>query len=249
MGYDVSAHLLTSAPDLARLESLPGGIAWTVYRDGDGAAWYVDTYASGKKHEWPFTSVPNLKRIPFELPESLGPLSGVFAALDAAELTHGFELAFVRLNLLLSSTLRLPVLSIYSDDEGVDLACLSEDGMLSRLRGKFWDIDLTFREGTIEIQPLRIDDEDVELTDLGDLHDPARGISVMERNVPHVSRLHGVACAEVSSFLGMPEAPLGLGYFDVVKVPSITVAASVQSTARASSGPDAAPWWKFWGRT
>jgi hypothetical protein len=246
MGYLVTAHVIKSEPDLARLEALPKGIAWAAYRESDASAWYLDTFEAGRNHEWPFTSLPVYKELPRDLPDSLGPLSRVHAALKAAKLADGFVGTFLNLNLLLSRTLQLPVLSFCSDDEGVDFACLSEGGVLRRLRCNCYDIVVTFSEGKVAIQPLQLDDDDVEQTDLSALHDPVNGISVMERKQYPPRRLHQVACEEAMAFLGTAEPPLGIGSFDGIRGVPPKIAASAQFSASPPPVPGAKPGWKVW---
>lgn len=248
MGFYVAAHVFTSAPDLAKLEALPGHVAWAVYRDEDARTWFLDAFEPGKKHEWPFTSMPHSKSLPRDLPESLSQLSRVYAGLRKARIADSFDIAFLNLNLLLSKTLQLPVSSVCSDDDGLDFACVSHNGILQRLRCECSDVEIVFRDGKVEIQPVRIQDDDFDLTDLTDLHDPASGISVLERNKDHSSLLHLIAGQELSAFLGTSTPPLGLGRFDGVELPPIKVAASTQPSAEPVRGMPAKPWWKFWAR-
>lgn len=249
MGYLIAAHVTKSEPDLAQLETLPTNLAWAVYRDDDASAWYVDTFVTGEKHEWPFTYVPDCKDLPRDLPDNLGQLSRVYAALKVARLADSFDRTLLNLNLLLSSTLKIPVLSFCSDDDGLDFACMSQGGTLLRLHCECGDISITYREGKIEIQPLRFDnDDDMELTDLTDLHDPANGIFVLDRDKNHTGRLHFIASEEVLSFLGTSSPPLGLGCFDGIEMPPIKIAMSAQSSANAQSKSQIKPWWRFWGR-
>ncbi len=245
MGYLVTAHIIKSEPDLARLEALPRGIAWTAYREPGASAWYLDPFEAGRKQEWPFTSLPAYKELPRDLPDSLGQLSRVYAALKAAKLAVGFVRTFLNLNLLLSRTLQLPVLSFCSDDDGMDFACWSEGGALRRLRCECGDVLVTFSEGKVEIQPLQMDDDEAP-TDLSALHDPANGISVMEQPQDPSSRLHHIASVEAMAFLGTAEPPLGIGSFDGIQGVPPKIAASAQSSAAPPPVPGAKPWWKVW---
>ncbi len=246
MGYLISAHALKSEPDLAKLESLPRGVSWAVYRDDDAQSWYVDTFATGSKHDWPFTSVSAFRFLPRDLPQNLNQLSRVYEALNEARLADGFDRTFLNLNLQLSNSLQLPVLSFYSDDEGHDFACLSQNGTLQRLRCECYDIELIYRNGKTEIQPLRIKDDDFVPTDLAELHNPEAGISVLERNKDHSSLLHLIAGEEVSSFLGTSKPPLGLGSFDGNAKPPTMFATSASPSTKAQHVQDTRPWWKFW---
>lgn len=246
MGYLISAHALKSEPDLSRLEALPKEVSWAVYREDDSPIWYVDTFATGKKHEWPFTSLPSFKSIPRDLPQSLDPLRRVYEALDAADLADGFDRAFLNLNLLLSNIVQLPVLSFYSDDDGNDFACLSQNGTLQRLRCECYDVEFIYQDGKIKIQPFRIEDDEFEPTDLAGLHSPESGISVLDRDKQQSSRLHHIAGEEVSSFLDTSEPPLGLGSFDGIYKPPTLVATSVRPDTKAHGARATRPWWKFW---
>jgi len=76
-----------------------------------------------------------------------------------------------------------------------------------------------YQNGRVTIQPLQleIEDDEGDLTDFRQLHDPEAGIAVMERNKEQSTLLHFVAGSELATFLDMPTAPLGLGSFDGIE--------------------------------
>ena len=228
MGYLVAAHVTRTAPDVARLKMFPPGLAWAVYRDQDVPAWYLDTFKAGLKQKWPFTSTPLTKDFQLDLPDDLGALTRVHAALQSARLSNGFKRVFLNANLFISKILQRPVCSFYSDDDGLDFACVSDNGVLQRLRCECGDLEIVYQNGKLTIQPLQleIEDDEGDLTDFRQLHDPEAGIAVMERNKEQSTLLHFVAGSELATFLDIPTAPLGLGSFDGIEKMPLKIASS-----------------------
>jgi hypothetical protein len=228
MGYLVAAHVTRTAPDVARLKMLPPGLAWAVYRDEDVPAWYLDTFKAGLKQQWPFTSTPLTKDFPPDLPDNLGALTRVHAALQSARLSNGFKRVFLNANLFISKILQRPVCSFYCDDDSLDFACVSDNGVLQRLRCECGDLEIVYQNGIVTIQPLQLEVEDDErdLTDFRQLHDPEAGVAVMERNKEQSTLLHFVAGLELATFLDIPAAPLGLGSFDGIEKMPLKIASS-----------------------
>lgn len=250
MGYLIVAHVTKQAPDTAKLAAaLPSSIAWSLHRDDEANAFYIDTYKAGRAQEWPFTSMPPTKDISLEFAPDLASLQAVYRALEEAQLANAFKRGLLNMNLALSKALQLPVCSLCSDDEGLDFVCISESGRLQRLRCECGDLDIVYEPGKVTIQPLLQEEED-DLTDMSDLHDPLTGIQVLDRNVTQTPLLHFVASTEVTAFLGVKQAPLGLGSFDGMESPPRKVAGSAPAPAPT---PPPAPlaeqkkaWWKLW---
>ena len=88
MGYLVAAHVARTAPDVARLKMLPPGLAWDLYRDEDVPAWYIDTFKADRKKKWTFASPTLTRDFPIDLPDDLGALTRVYAALQSARLAN-----------------------------------------------------------------------------------------------------------------------------------------------------------------
>jgi hypothetical protein len=228
MGYLVAAHVTRTAPDMARLKMLPPGLAWAVYRDQDVPAWYLDTFRADRKQQWPFTSPTLTRDFPLDLPDDLGALSRVHAALQSARLANGFKRGFLNASLFISKILQRPVCSFYCDDDGLDFACVSDNGVLQRLRCECGDLEIVYQNGRVTIQPLQleIEDDEGDLTDFRQLHDPEAGVAVMARNTEQSTLLHFVAGSELATFLDIPTAPLGLGSFDGIEKMPLKIASS-----------------------
>ncbi len=228
MGYLVAAHVTRTAPDVARLKMLPRGIAWAVYRDEDVPAWYLDTFKADRKKKWTFASPTLTRDFPIDLPDDLGALTRIYAALQSARLANGFKRGFLNANLFISKILQRPVCSFYSDDDGLDFACVSDNGVLQRLRCECGDLEIVYENGRVTIQPLQleIEEDERDLTDFRQLHDPQAGVAVMERNKERSTLLHFVAGSELATFLETPTAPLGLGSFDGLEKMPLKIASS-----------------------
>jgi hypothetical protein len=134
MGYFVTAHATRTEPDVARLKLFPHDLAWNLYRDQDAPAWYLDTFKAGQKHLWPFTSLALTAGFSLDLPDELGALTRVYAALHHVRLANGFRRSFLNANLFISKTLQQPICSFCTDDDRLDFACVSDGGKLHRLR-------------------------------------------------------------------------------------------------------------------
>jgi hypothetical protein len=143
-------------------------------------------------------------------------LTRVYAALQSARLANGFKRGFLNANLFISKILQRPVCSFYSDDDSLDFACVSDNGVLQRVRCECGDLEIVYQNGRVTIQPLQleVDEDEGDLTDFNQLHDPDAGVAVMERNKEQSTLLHFVAGSELAAFLEIPTAPLGLGSFD-----------------------------------
>ena len=213
MGYFVTAHVTRTAPDVARLKMLPPGLAWAVYRDQDVPAWYLDTFKADRKQKWPFTSTPLTKDFPLDLPDDLRALTRVHAALQSARLSNGFKPVFLNANLFISKILQRAVCSFYCDDDSLDFACVSDNGVLQRLRCECGDLEIVYQNGRVTIQPLQleIEDDEGDLAEFRQLHDPEAGVAVMERNKEQSTLLHFVAGSELAAFLEIPNGSASFG--------------------------------------
>ncbi len=231
MGYLVAAHVTRTAPDVARLKMLPPGLAWAVYRDEDVPAWYLDTFKADRKKKWTFASPTLTRDFPLDLPDDLQSLTRVYAALQSARLANGFKRGFINANLFISKILQRPVCSFYSDDDGLDFACVSDNGVLQRLRCECGDLEIVYQNGRVTIQPFQPEVDETNLTDLSQLHDPEAGVAVMERNKEQSTLLHFVAGSELAAFLDIPTAPLGVGSFDGLEKMPLKIASSDGPTA------------------
>jgi hypothetical protein len=80
----------------------------------------------------------------------------------------------------------------------------------------------------VTIQPLQleIEDDEGDLADFRQMHDPEAGVAVMERDKEHSTLLHFVASSELATFLEIPTAPLGLGTFDCLPKMPLKIASS-----------------------
>jgi hypothetical protein len=165
-------------------------------------AWYLDTFKAGLKQQWPFTSTPLTRDFPLDLPDDLRALTRVHAALQSARLSNGFKRVFLNANLFISKILQRPVCSFYCDDDSLDFACVSDNGVLQRLRCGCGDLEIVYQNGGVTIQPLQpeVDDDEGGLTNFRQLHDPEAGVAVMERNKEQSTLLHFVAGSELAAF-------------------------------------------------
>ena len=247
MGYLVVAHIMKNMPDLARLSELPTSMDWSLHQDDGVGAFYLDTFKAGRKQDWPFTSMPPTKEIPLDFAPDLEPLAAIYRVLEKSQLAHSFPRGFLNLGLAISKALLQPVCSFCSDDDGLDFAFISDSGRLLRLHCECNDLDIVYEDGEMTVQPLLLEDDEF-ITDVSLFCDLPNNIHVQDRNVEHSPRLHRVASLEATRFLGLQEAPLGLGSFDGMEsTPGKIASSSNMQTEEPKTAPKAKrPWWKVW---
>ncbi|MDL2197487.1 hypothetical protein QQF45_00255 [Halopseudomonas aestusnigri] len=141
MGYLLAFSVAKECADSSKLVELPQSLPWKVFGTEQFPDKLVDVFDFRKDWEYPFSSVPAAKDLPLQFPDPLGALNELYDELRKKNRANGFKRAFINLNLQLSQLLSTEVLSVISDDEGTDLACVSVDGQLKKLR---------FRAGKIE---------------------------------------------------------------------------------------------------
>jgi hypothetical protein len=187
MGYFISGHLLEQEPELALVRAaLPHSIGCRAFRHRSVPLFAIDTYRAAKPPRWPLAAATPATDIPLELPESLSTLTAIYRRLLDEGVANGFKRAYVNLSSLLSSALRQRVLTIYSDDDGNDFACLTHSGMLASLVGRCGDYIVRFERG---------------------------GQALLEPG-PEDHRLHVLASEHLQACFGLDGTQLGLGSFD-----------------------------------
>ena len=126
MGYLIAGHFVRQRPDAARLRAaLPTSIGFTVYKHLRHPVFAIDTYRATKPSQFPFSASTPATDIPLEVsPE----LSAVYEELRSENAANGLKRSYVNLSRALSSAVSQDVLSVFSDDDGNDFACLSRGG-------------------------------------------------------------------------------------------------------------------------
>jgi len=132
MGYLVSIHLTTQQPDAAVLRSLlPSSIGFAIYRHNDLNLFGIDTFKASKPPSYPFATATPATDLPLELGPHLHSLSDMYEVARVSGSANGIKRSYINLAELLSDGLGQPVLSIFSDDDGSDFACLAKAGRVS----------------------------------------------------------------------------------------------------------------------
>lgn len=174
MAYLLAFSVVREHPDSSRLGELPQSLPWKVFGTERFSEAFVDVFDYRKDWKYPFCSIPAVKDLPLQFPEPLDHLNELYDELRKKNRANGFKRAFINLNLKLSDLLSAEVLSVISDDEGTDLACISVAGELKKLRFRAGGIEANWSQDTG--------------TDLG---------------TKSSSRLHRIAEEECSQFLGV----------------------------------------------
>jgi hypothetical protein len=173
MGYLLSMTAFKSTPSNIALHQLPKSLPWKLYRAKSVDVLLLDVFNIKLNGEHPFCSIPAIQDLPLQFDIPLTELNALYESLRKKNRENGFKRAFVNLNLMVSRLVAAKTLSFVSDDEGVDLACISENGSLNRLR---------FRAGGVEVQWAN-----------------GQGATQIKRES---SQLHRIAKEECTSFLG-----------------------------------------------
>jgi hypothetical protein len=183
MGYLISGHFVKPRPDAGRLRAaLPKSIGFTVYEHLRHPVFAIDTYRATKPTEFPFSAATPATDIPLEVsPE----LSAVYEQLRSENAANGLKRSYVNLSRMLSSAVSQDVLSVFSDDDGNDFACLSRGGEVVSGIAKCEAYIVRFGPSQASRSPASSE-----------------------------SRLHELSPEAVTSFLGVSAADLGFGSMD-----------------------------------
>jgi hypothetical protein len=162
-----------------------------------------------------------------------------------ARLANGFKRGFLNANLFISKILQRPVCSFYSDDDSLDFACVSDNGVLQRVRCQCGDLEIVYQNGRVTIQPLQleIDEDEGDLTHFSHLHDP-------EAVLPSWSATRNSRLSCISSLAR--NWPLFSTYQPLRSVwEALTSSRKCRSKSHQAirplihSNPPARPWWKL----
>jgi hypothetical protein len=187
MGCLISAHFLEHEPTLVSVRAaLPPSLACRAYRHRSLRLFAIDTYRAAKPPRVPFLAATPATDLPLELPESLSSLTVTYRRLVEEGVANGLKRAYINLSSLLSDVLRQRVLTIYSDDDGNDFACLTESGVLVSLIAQCGEYVVRFQHG---------------------------GQAVLEPGSEN-RRLHALASEHLQTCFGIDGTELGLGSFD-----------------------------------
>ena len=184
MGSLISGHFMKELPDIAAVKAvLPASLGCRLLSHRDLKLFAIDTYRAAKARRWPLAVATPATDLPLELPESLSELTALYERLLKEGGANGLKRAYINLSRLLSELTRQPVLTLYSDDDGNDFACLGRSGELVSL-----------------------------LTWCGEyLVQYEQGGRVLLKPRPSGHRLHALASFALRKWFGIEGAALGLG--------------------------------------
>ena len=187
MGYFISGHLLEHEPDLAPVKAvLPRSLGCRALSHRRLPLFAIDTYRATKLPRSPLSLATPSTDISLELPESLSTLTATYKRLLAEGGANGLKRAYISLSSLLSSALPHRILTLCSDDDGNDFACLTQSGLLTSLVARCGKYIVRFEQGT----------------------------GVLLESAPEDPRLHALASEHLQACFGIDGAEVGLGSFD-----------------------------------
>lgn len=185
MGHLVSGHFTVEKPDPERVRAaLPAPIAFRIYKHDALAVFAVDTFRASKPPRQPLSAATPATDLPLALP-STGGRERAVRDVRAKGTANGLKRSYIHLSCALSAKLIQPVLSLFSDDDGNDFACVSRNGAAERIAARCGNELILFDRGRLCVTR----DDGVE------------------------SRLHAVASREFELFTGKPASALVLGTF------------------------------------
>jgi hypothetical protein len=213
MGSLLAAHIVRAAPAVESLDRLSPSVGWAAYREPATGAVLIDVFHADAAPRHPFTRLPRLPDLAEALPDALAPLNQLYEALLRERQASPFRRRYINLNLMLSRATSRPVFSFASDDDGLDLACVSVAGQLHRLRFETGRLDIVWSEGRGVVRPLHTDDDVVVAGRDLELFESLSDFKVMAPE-PGSSALHRIANDESKAFLRTETSILGLGRWD-----------------------------------
>lgn len=254
MGYGVTAHIVRQPVDAAALKVLPRGLKWRLYRDEAAGAWLIDVHVDERGGRYPFTQGPDALERPTGGRSKTRELDVFYRALETLELDLYVPPGVAALSKLLSAALGQEVLSVASDDDGMDIACLSRGGALVSVEYSS-EADVSWTADGVLVRPL-VSEEDESAEDEDELDEESEGesesldavgnldgVTILE-SAERGNQLHGLAMQRAAEFLSGRATFLDLGSFDcLTRIP----APIAQSDAGSGSGGGG--FWPFGRKT
>jgi hypothetical protein len=124
--------------------------------------------------------------IPLELPESLSTLTETYKRLLKERVANGLKRSYINLSSLLSNVLQQRVLTLCSNDDGLDFSCLTESGLLISLVALCGKYIVRFEQGA----------------------------QVLLEPRPEARQLHELVSEHLRACFGIDGAELGVGSWD-----------------------------------
>lgn len=247
MAYLLTTHIIKGSADLSGLSDIPKEISFKAYRDREADFTCIDFFSSGKENKYPFQRMLPATGLPLTFEGVDASLNDLYEGLKKSSAANSFKRALVNLNKIVSKKLGVEVLSIASDDDGIDLAVKSNNGVLQDLSFRAEDIEIFFDTKSIIIQPLLTEDDE-SFVDLN--YFQSEPFKLKERDKEFCPDLHCIASKSVQDFLGIKGPVLGLGSFDPapLKLEEVVFQISSQSNVVKEVDGEKSPWWKFWSK-
>jgi hypothetical protein len=130
--YFVSMHLTKQQPEAEAIRRvLPSSIGFRIYRHSTLNVFAIDTFAGTVPPRYPFTNQTSAADLSLELGPHLHSLAVTYEKLRRSGGANCIKKAYINLAETLSEVIGQPVLSICSDDDELDFACLAAGGTAS----------------------------------------------------------------------------------------------------------------------
>lgn len=137
MGYLIATHFIGVEPDYAALrDALPASVEPRIYKHRTHSIWAIDTMRVPQQPNYGFGVSSETRDIPIELPERLAAVQELYDKLSKLKSASGLKRGFINVSELVSGVTNATILSIYADDDDVDLAIVSSGGRVASGKGR-----------------------------------------------------------------------------------------------------------------
>lgn len=186
MGYLITGMFLLERPSQDALRAaLPASVEFRIYEHPELQIYAVGGFRRIKPSAYPLSMPFSTADVPLELGPHLSLLSEEYRKLQDLGVADGFKRAYLNLAEIVSAALGTAVLTLFTDDDGIDFACIAQSGRVSLLWAQC---------GT---DSLKID-----------------GASVVWRPLGELTSLHQNAALAFRHFTGKDPQMFGFGSWD-----------------------------------
>ncbi len=222
MGDYVEGLIVREKAPFENLDQLHESIACKVYRQPGFDAYLIETFGTGDPNEWPFTAGCSIPDGESALSEELIVFDQLYRAQVKLRMEY-IQRSFFYAPVQISKVLDTEIMYIATDADYGEMICIAKSGKLFQMRYIIGEIELTYNSDGIFVQPLSDPEEEYTkkqkqeiLGTLNALKERVPEITIIPGWKPMSTQLHDIAMEESKKFLGIDNAPLGLGCFDGV---------------------------------
>lgn len=134
MGYLITGMFLLERPSQAALRvALPASVEFRIYEHPELQIYAIGGFRQTKPSAYPLSMPFSTADVPLELGPHLSLHLGEYQKLQELGVADGFKRAYMNLAEIVSAALGKAVLTLFTDDDGIDFACIAQSGRVSLL--------------------------------------------------------------------------------------------------------------------